>query len=180
MAEIDIFASSTDNFNIITLDHMKMNIAFDETPVRMSVSSYRHRGHFVLLMGHPPYIVIRLSRHSSFYGTGRIVMATSGVWPYGRYVVRPYGRHVVWPWNIGTLRHWNPESKRRDIGTSGHWNPRYKCAQGGERAPTREPAKGTDPRNGFYLFRYPLGSHRRVSPLRVSQPSRSWRLRRPG
>ena len=27
MSEIDIFASSTDNLNIITLDHLKMNIA---------------------------------------------------------------------------------------------------------------------------------------------------------
>ena len=57
----------------------------------------------------------------------------------------------------------------RDIGTAscaqGHWNlgtlePQV-SAQGGERAPTREPAKGTDPRNGLKLFRYPLGSRRR-------------------
>ena len=27
MSEIDIFVSSTGNFNIITLDHVKMNIA---------------------------------------------------------------------------------------------------------------------------------------------------------
>ena len=44
---------------------MKMNIAFAETPVRMSVSSYRHRGHFVLLMGHRPYIVMNCVSHQA-------------------------------------------------------------------------------------------------------------------
>ena len=44
----------------------------------------------------------------------------------------------------------------RDIGTSRHWNPKCTWA---ERAPTREPGKGTDPRNS--IFQVPLGSHRR-------------------
>ena len=62
------------------------------------------------------------------------------------------------PWDNGTPRHWNPSRSTgtfepRDIGTP--------SAQGGERAPTREPGTGTDPRNGFLFFRYPLGSHRR-------------------
>ena len=82
--------------------------------------------------------------------------------------------------------HWNPETleprvdaprftgtlEPRDIGTS--------SAQGGKRAPTREPAIGTDPRNGLKWFRYPPWQSPAVSPLRVSLPSCSWRLRRPG
>ena len=65
----------------------------------------------------------------------------------------------------------------------GHWNPETlepPSAQGGERAPTQEPGKGTDPRNGFLLFRYPLGSHRRSDRCAFPLPSCSWRLRRPG
>ena len=58
----------------------------------------------------------------------------------------------------------------RDIGTP--------SAQGGDRAPTREPAKGTDPRNG--IFQVSPRASSAVSPLPGSWPSRSWRLRRPG
>ena len=61
------------------------------------------------------------------------------------------------PRDIGTPRHWNPESMHRDA--PGHWEPRdigTPSAQGGERAPTREPAKGTDPRNGFLFSGTPL------------------------
>ena len=79
--------------------------------------------------------------------------------------------------SIGTPRHWNPEWKHRDIGTSGHWNP--KCT--GRR-------KGTNPRTGnghrpeerFSFFQVPPWQSLAVSLLRVSLPSRSWRLRRPG
>ena len=81
------------------------------------------------------------------------------------------------PRDIGTPRHWNPELKHRDIGTSGHWNP--ECTGRGT---------GTDPRTGnghrpeerfSFVQALPLQSPA-VSPLRVSLPSRSRRLRRPG
>ena len=116
-------------------------------------------------------------------------MATSGVWPYGRNVVSPYGRYVVWPYQRYVVRYdgnstfnqhnrffptgqWNPETLELRVEAPGHWNLRRLEPQvhmGGERAPTREPAKGTDPRNGLYLFRYPLGSHWRS--LRCASPS---------
>ena len=57
------------------------------------------------------------------------------------------------PRDIGTPSQSTGTLEPRDIGTP--------SAQGGERALTREPGKGTDPRNGFLLFRYTLGSHRR-------------------
>ena len=46
------------------------------------------------------------------------------------------------PRDIGTPRHWNPELKHWDIGTL--------SAQGGERAPTREP--GIAPTRGTVFF----------------------------
>ena len=78
---------------------------------------------------------------------------------YGRIDVMPATQLLInttWfslPRDIGTPRHWNPESKHRtleprDIGTP--------SAQGGERAPTREPGMGTDPRNGFLFSGTPL------------------------
>ena len=68
------------------------------------------------------------------------------VLPYWNYVVyrgMPYRRYagntIFNQLNKVSLpsRHWNPESKHRDIGTSGHWNP--ECTGRG---------KGTDPRTG--------------------------------
>ena len=90
------------------------------------------------------------------------------VWQYCRYTVWQYcgydGNSTFNQHNqlFPPSGHWNPETleprctgtlEPRDIGTP--------SAQGGERAPTREPAKGTDPRNVIKSFRYPLGRRRR-------------------
>ena len=72
--------------------------------------------------------------------------------------------------DIGTPSRSTGTLEPRDIGTP--------SAQGGERAPTREPANVTDPRNG--IFQVSPRASSAVSPLRVSLPSSSWRLRRPG
>ena len=80
------------------------------------------------------------------------------------------------------LGHWNPETLEPPSRSTGTLEPRdigTASAQGGERARTREPGMGTDPRNGFLFSGTPWQSLA-VSPLRVSLPSRSWRLRRPG
>ena len=96
------------------------------------------------------------------------------IWQYGRIVSTRYGSidattatqllinttRFSLPRDIGTPRQPRVDAPRctgtlepRDIGTP--------SAQGGERAPTREPAKGTAPRNGIKSFRYPLGRRRR-------------------
>ena len=69
---------------------------------------------------------------------------------------QPNSTRFPLPWNIGTPRHWNPESKHRDIGTSGHWNP--ECTGRGKGTDLRT-GKGHRPEEKFSLFRYPLGSH---------------------
>ena len=74
------------------------------------------------------------------------------------------------PRDIGTPSRSTGTLEPRDIGTP--------SAQGGERAPTREPGMGTDPRNG--IFQVSPRASSAVSPLPGSWPSRSWRLRRPG
>ena len=84
------------------------------------------------------------------------------------------------PRDIGTPRHWNPESMHRDA--PGHWNlgtlePRVHREGNGHRPENRQraPTRGT-----VFFFQVPPWQSLAVSPLRVSLPSRSWRLRRPG
>ena len=109
----------------------------------------------------------------------------SRYWQYGRIVATRYGSidattatqlsiNTTWfslPRDIGT-----PESKYRDIGTSEHWNP--ECTGRGKgtdsRNRERAPTRGT-----VFFFQVPPWQSLAVSPLRVSLPSRSWRLRRP-
>ena len=92
---------------------------------------------------------------------------------------------TVWPSATQLLINTTWLSLPRDIGTpsrsTGTLEPRdigTPSAQGGERAPTREPAKGTDPKNG--IFQVSPRASSAVSPLPGSWPSRSWRLRRSG
>ena len=67
------------------------------------------------------------------------------------------------------LGHWNPETLEPRVEAPGHWNlgtlePQVHMEGKGhrpenrQRAPTRGTAKGTDPRNGFLFFRYPVNS----------------------
>ena len=119
---------------------------------------------------------LRRLLHSTWY------WPFSRYWQYGRIVATRYGSidattatqlliNTTWfslPRDIGTPRHWNPESKHRDIGTSGHRNP--ECTGRGK-APTREPAKGTDPMNG--IFQVSPRASSAVSSLPGSWPSRS-------
>ena len=109
------------------------------------------------------------------------VLTTRGTpwYPFRRYAGNPTFNQLnkvspplgtLEPREIGTPSRSTGTLEPRDIGTP--------SAHGGERAPTREPAKGTDPRNDFPLFRYPPWQSPAVSPLRVSLPSCSWRLRR--
>ena len=123
--------------------------------------------------------------HFSWY------MAFSRYWQYGRIVATRYGSvdattatqlliNTTWfsfPRDIGTPRHRNPESKHRDIGNLGTLEPRVHREGKGHRPESREraPTRGT-----VFFFQVPPWRSLAVSPLRVSLPSRSWRLRRPG
>ena len=84
------------------------------------------------------------------------------------------------PRDIGTPRHWNPESMHREA--RGHWNlgtlePRVHREGNGHRPENRQraPSQGTALTCSGTSLASPA-----VSPLRVSLPIRSWRLRRPG
>ena len=82
------------------------------------------------------------------------------------------------------LGHWNPETLEPQVEAPGHWNlgtlePQvHREERKGHRPENRQ--WGTNPRNGLKWFRYPPWQSSAVSPLRVSLPSSSWRLRRPG
>ena len=120
---------------------------------------------------------LRRLLHSTWY------WAFSRCWLYVRIVATRYGSidattatqlliNTTWfslPRDIGTL-----DIGTLDIGTpsrsTGTFEPRDISA--------REPAKGTDPRNG--IFQVSPRASSAVSPLPGSWPSRSWRLRRPG
>ena len=100
--------------------------------------------------------------------------ASSRYWQYGRTVATRYGStdattatqlliNLTWfllPWDIGTPSRSTGTLEPRDIGTP--------SAQRGERAPTREPGMGTDPRNGFLFSGTPLAVTSSLSAARFT------------
>ena len=129
-----------------------------------------------------------------FFGLGRIgriAVGVSTIWAYLRYVICCIYDTTATQLLSNTTRFPHGTLERRDIGTpsrsTGTLEPRdigtpskKKCTSWGKGTDPENRQRGTDPRNGLKWFRYPPWQSPAVSPLRVSLPSCSWRLRRPG
>ena len=98
---------------------------------------------------------LRRLLHSTWYWAFSRIGSMAVSPPRGTAVLT-HGRHLNFEStqpgfpSLGTLEPRDIGTPSRSTGTLEPWDIGTSSAQGGERAPTREPAKGTDPKNGIF------------------------------